>query len=331
MEVYAVSGKGGVGKTTISSGIASALSKRDYTLIVDCDKRGRAIERTFFPEGSSLDISQRETVFPIVEMLYGGTIPEYKFSSLLRADKKQSAKLRTIEFGKYMAQFPGDYGIAALQDMMSTFFGVNTNPESILSFITLSNILLDTSFIENIVLDLEPTQGTSRLLNNASNTSRILRNMSQYGFATLTAISAKFPDITRFLRSDYIKNADEYGRRIEQSSKKISEANYILVCGPEPAKVDEMLHDTEPIIESFGGRVCAYVINDIRRNKRKNTLEERCMEDQISKVKKVAKEKGIPAIEVAHDSTLCINDVTNENRRIKLRIIGEQILKNLNL
>lgn len=327
MEVYAVSGKGGVGKTTISGGLALALAEDKPTLVVDCDKKGRAITRSLFPQGNPPDFGVRESINEISEKLYASAIPEYRYSPLSRANGETRIE-RNLQFERYLSQFPRDYGIAAFQDMMSTFFGVNTNPESILSFVNLSNLLLkaEKKGIESVVLDLEPTQGTSRLLKNASDTSRILKNMSQYGVATLTMISAKFPDITRFLKSDYIRNAEHYGNRIERSSGMLSGAKYILVCGQESAKVEEMLLDTKPLIEQFGGKVSGYVINDIRDCEE---VEQRNAFVQINKVKKEGKRESLPVIETKHDPMLCIDSIPDIQRRARLLHLGEKLRKAL--
>jgi cellulose biosynthesis protein BcsQ len=328
MRICAVSGKGGVGKTTISSGLVSALAETATTLIVDCDKKGNAIRRTFFPEGDSLDFSIRGDMIKISGNLFAATIPDCTFDSLRRADKKPSKKERDEEFREYMSQFPEDYGIVAFQDMMETFFGVNTNPEAVMRHITLSNLLLNANKkgIENVVLDLEPTQGTARLLTNATDTARILRNMSKYGVATLTMIAAKFPDITRLLKSDYIKHADIYGQRIEVSAKMIREAKYLLVCGTESAKVDEMLLDTEPIIESFGGRVCGYVINDVRNY---TGAEKKSADTQKRRVEKIGMANGVSVVQVNHNPLLCIDEVSNSERREELTKVGRYIVKSL--
>jgi hypothetical protein len=329
MEIYAVSGKGGVGKTTVSASLALDFANNGKkTLLIDCDKKGKAITRTFSPEGKISIPTEYGAYFPIGNgKLVGGAIRDYSFESLPRASstEAESSNLpREAQFRKYLAQFQGEYGIGAYQDMMSTFFGVNSNPDQSLEFVMLSQLILGAKSqgIEKIVLDLEPTKGTARLLNNVKNAAQTLRNMSEYGFVTLKMISAKFPDVTRFLESEYIQNAELYGNRMMEVARRIAGARCVLVCGPEAAKVDEMFEDTEQTILSFKGKIGGYVVNDIRPY---SGAEEESQKRQIERVEREGVSKVIPVIMVNHNPEICMDNTKDSERRKVLSGIGRDL------
>ena len=326
MEVYAVSGKGGVGKTTVSGALSLVNTKYEKTLWVDCDKQGKAITRTISPEGKIKIPEKYGEIFQTnTPNLFGGAILNYEFKSLSRADSKEAISSginRDKQFKEYIKQFKGIYGIGAYNDMMSTFFGVNSNPDQALDFAILSDIILNAknTGIEKIFLDLEPTRGTSRLIKNSEQTARALKNMSKYGLPILTMIGFKYPDIQRFLKGDYIKNADINGKIMMETVQTILDSKFILVCGPEVSKVDEMLYDTQKVVKSFGGKIDSYVINDIRTH---NTLKEIASQNrQIERVIEEGKKNHVPIIKIGHYPELCIDNTKDKSRIETLTKIG---------
>jgi cellulose biosynthesis protein BcsQ len=334
MQIHAISGKGGVGKSTVSAALAMALAYQNKkTLLIDCDKGGKAIARTLSPEGK-INLVPNNFFCLGIPNLIGGAVSSYNFTSLPRADSPDAMQMasegisRESQFQKYISQFPEDYGFVAFNDMMSTFFGVNANPDQAADFVTLSKLILPAirDDFDHLILDLEPTKGTSRLLKNIDNAARTLESMSKYGFLTLKMISAKFPDIRRFLDSPYFAKTEVYSERLREAAHAVSQADYLLVCGPESAKVQEMLDDTQPIVESYNGVIRGYAINDIRHLEGR---EAESQKHQIAAVKKAGKAKSLPVIELAHNPLLAIDGASDHERQRELRKTGLKLLENL--
>ena len=328
VNIIATSGKGGVGKSTISHAIAASLAhKGTKTLIIDCDKNGKATERTLFPSGD-IKIEPNRISSTGVDNLYAGAISPLEFWDLPRMEDmgEISAKKRNEQFGAFMNQFPREYGLVAYNVLFNQFFGVSSNPEQVADFISLMRILgsSERMGIEQIILDLEPTKGMKRMLGNATQTAKTLKAMSEYSMAKVVTVGVQFPDIKRFLKTDYMKNAKVHGDSLMKYVGKVAGADYVLVCGPEGAMVDEMLEDTEPIIRSYGGKTSGYVVNNCRGNL--DGIEASMQEEEIGRVQRRAAPSRIPVYKVWHDSNLN-SRVSDKDRISHLRGVGDYLTR----
>lgn len=327
VSIIAAAGKGGVGKSTVSHGIAVALADRgEKTLIIDCDKDGKATRRVLFPSGN-FKVTPNDISDTGVDNLYAGAAVPKEYWDLPRMDdvESMSAKKRNVQFGKFMEQFPGRYGLVAYNILLNQFFGAATDPEKLSDLLSLTKILEDAerNGIERLVFDLEPTSGTRRMLRNATQTARTLKAMSEYSMAKVIAVGVQFPDIKRFLKTAYMKNAKEHGDSLMKYAEQIVGADYILVCGPEISLVEEMFDDTEAVIRSYGGKVSKYVINNCRTNL--EGIEASMQKDLLRRVRGVGAKKDISVYEVWHDSNL--NSKVSDNDRLShLREVGKKIL-----
>ncbi len=256
MQMRIFCGKGGVGKTT--SAVSTALflaSQGQRTAIVDYDG-GHSVKSTL---GISGELSANVIHHGVCENLGIAIVENTAFASVALS------KERGDSFDAYLEQFPGDLGIIPLADMVNAFFGVPTDVPNLQKFMTLVRVLLDLeeAGYSNVTIDVEPTAGLERLLSNADSTARSIRNLQKQGALSLLAIGAKWPDIAKYLKGEYIKSADRYSVRIERAVAMITGAVYLLVCIPEASPVGQAL-EVRGIIEKFGGLVRGCVVNNIR-------------------------------------------------------------------
>lgn len=93
--------------------------------------------------------------------------------------------------------------------------------------------------------------------------ARSIRNLSDQGRLKLAMIGVNWPDITGYLKSDYITEACWYADRIEAAVKMIQNATYLIVSTPEAEPVNQVF-EVKKIIERFGGKVSGFVVNGLR-------------------------------------------------------------------
>lgn len=332
MEIIAVSGKGGVGKSTVAAAMAlNYATQGARTLLVDGDKGGRAITRTISPQGR---LTIARPYFQVADNLYGASTSGFSFDPLPLGDSEEAARLRrqgvnrNEQFRRYIEQFPRDYGLVALNDMMSMFFGVNTAVEQTASLISLTQLVFPEKGegFEKIVLDLEPTQGFSRMLGNADKTVNTVRAMHEYGIGKMFMVSVAWPDVNRFLKGEYIANIDHHSKRLLMIAEALRSANYVLVTGPGIAMVDEMFEDTQPVVDSFGGRTAGYVINDLREYTGEEAVSQ---QRQVARVRAAAAEREIPSMGIWHDAELGLDQVSDAVRQGALRAAGRDLVQRI--
>jgi len=305
MKIHIFCGKGGVGKTNSAVSLALFFSRRGRkTAIVDYDG-GHSVENTL---GINGDLSIN-TIREIEPNLHVAVIENTNYVSIAESQEQR----RTLEV--YLKQFPADLGIIPLADMVNTFFGVPTDVPTLQKFVTLVKVLLQLkeAGFTYVIIDVEPTAGLERLLSNASSTVQSIRNLKDQGKISLALLGVKWPDIAGYLKGDYIKNAETYSDRIEQTVAMFKGAVYLLVCTPEASPVNQIF-EVRRIIEKFGGRVRGYVVNNIRGEDHEETNIARLANS------------GLPVVRVERRSEL---HTKNPNRSGVLLEIGETIALSL--
>ncbi len=322
MEIIAVSGKGGVGKSTVASAISvyHAMSGKP-TLLVDCDKQGLAIRRTVFPEG--ITIPKNKIYETPLKNLYAGAIAPCRFWPIAAGERRSKP-----EFAEYMNQFPGAQGLVAYNDMLRQFFGAFTLPEQASELINLAELLNEatSNHLEKIVLDLEPTKGTIGLLNSVGAVARSITNLSMLGPVIKSVLGMKMPDIRKFLDSEYMGNSGEYTRRLSQAERLLQGARYILVTGPQGAMVDEALLDTQTAIQDLGGKISGYVVNNVHLHGSLPSNEEESERRQVGRVLEAGEKASIPVGIVGHTPSFGIDDVPNRVRQTALFSTGNNLV-----
>ncbi len=254
MRVHIFCGKGGVGKTNSAVSLALLLSCDYKTAIVDYDG-GHSVKNTLGLKGNF----STNIVHEISSNLHVAVIENSDYIGIAQS------QIQKFSLEDYLKQFPADFGIIPLSDMVNAFFGVPTDIPNLQKFVTLVNVLtqLEQSGFTDVVVDVEPTAGLERLLSNAGSTSRSIRNLKNSGKISLAILGVKWPDIAAYLKGEYVKNADNYCDRIEHAVEVIKGAMYLLVCTPEAGPVTQTF-EVRRIIEKFGGKVRGYVVNNVR-------------------------------------------------------------------
>ncbi|MDB5259003.1 MAG: arsenite efflux ATP-binding protein ArsA [Candidatus Taylorbacteria bacterium] len=248
-------GKGGVGKTTVAVSTALYYAGQGYrTAVIDYDG-GHSVTKTLGLTGG-VRPNHICHAYPKLDVI---VVESLSFTSIVQAKEKR------LELKEYLAQFPEDFGLVPLVDMVNGFFGIPTDIPALQKFLTLVSMLckLEDEGYEYVIIDVEPTAGLERLLSNADTTVRSLRNLSNQGMVSLMTIGAKWPDIGAYLKGDYMKKADHYCARITQAVESIVRAKFVLVCIPEYSPVTQTF-EVRDIIHRFNGKVSACVVNNIR-------------------------------------------------------------------
>jgi anion-transporting ArsA/GET3 family ATPase len=202
--------------------------------------------------------------------------------------------------------------------MVNAFFGIPTDPNTLFKFAKLV-WLLETARADkyqNVVIDVEPTAGLGRLLTTAQMTVRCLRNLHNKGKFSLAALGLAWPDVSNYLRGEYIKQAEKYAERLERAVAALEAAKFFLVCTPEAVPMRQMFQ-VEQLVERFGGHASGYVVN----NHRGEVAEEQIL--------LAVEDENCPVAVIEHDSNL--QTVTTGELRRLLCQIGKEIERALPL
>jgi anion-transporting ArsA/GET3 family ATPase len=291
MKITIFAGKGGVGKSTVSGMFAllESIVRGKKTLLADNDgKRAHSSGKVMNFErkkyvGNFLNKTEIDTLY--ISFINGVS---YKSISYYQARGKPVQE--------YLAQFPDDYGLVAICDMVTTFFGIPTDTVTISKFLSLVNVYhqAEAAGIESMIIDMEPTEGLERLINNVKVVVRSLRNL-QKGSLMQTAIGKKYKEIGAFFKSPYIKNADKYVERMEKTTNDFKAANFVLVSIPESSPVEQMF-ELEKLINSIDASASAYVINNYRGMEYEKKQIDRVV-DYVDGI--------TPVVVINHDANLC--------------------------
>ncbi len=383
-KIIASIGKGGVGKTTMACSLAYFLAGAGFnTRLYDCNKKGRGISRCLSPEGKIHvpgDIVAEETspIFDLgIKKLKGGALFKYRFESLIPLDagggRRKIRKLRDGQFEKYMEQFPGPYGIIPFNDLLSTFYGAFTSPQEAADFVTLSELYHDSvGKSDFIILDMKASDDFAEMFSNSVKAAYSLENMAGLGFLHLGAVSEilRMPDLRRYLETDFVRKFSEiHAPRFREAAKALVDSNFILVCGPESEKVDEMLNDIQPLVNDIEfqrkdviaslktqerikewrksgkkgrrpGRISpgtisgkenslCYVVNNLMTSSDQDEMESQ--ERQVEIVRKAADKRGISVLCFPHDKRLGAWDqCPDDQRRTALKEVGNKLVLDLN-
>jgi anion-transporting ArsA/GET3 family ATPase len=305
MKITIFVGKGGVGKSTSSVAFALSQSESEKVLLIDYDG-GHSLARVLAFEGREFVANVMN--YTGIANLYLAVVNDLSFESI--AKKKQQGE----NVQEYLSQFTGDYGLLPFLDMITNFFGAPTDISSTSKFLSLICLYHEAKAkgIKSIVIDVEPTAGLERLLNGTEAVTRSLRNLQGSGWLTIKTIGARWPDISAFMESEYIKKANIYTGRMTEVASVIKNAHYVIVTIPESSPVAQM-GDVKRLVMSFGGTVFGYVINNIRNESHE--------QEQIAKV--LSRSEKMPVVQVRHNCKLC--DSKPSQRRKVLKEVGRLI------
>jgi anion-transporting ArsA/GET3 family ATPase len=309
MKIRMFCGKGGVGKTTVAVATAHYLAGlNESTVIIDYDG-GISVART-------LGIKNKLEHNVLISDLGGGglllcAIDGDGFEGIAEWKKRDGT------LSGYLAQFPDDMGIVPIADMINAFFGVPTDPSATLKFSRLIRALEEARSLgaENVIIDVEPTSGLSRFLTTASMTVKCLRNLHSKGRFSLMALGLAWPDISTYLKGEYISRADFYSDRLERVVTEMIDAQYYLVCMPEAGPVDQMT-EVKSLIENFGGVVRGYIVNNLR-----GEVQEVALVTSVSN-------RGLPVARLNRDPEF---HSESSNRQAVLSRMGESLNRQLSL
>lgn len=302
MKLTIFAGKGGVGKSTSASAYALATAERERVLVIDYDgghSIGRIIGVGNKHSNVSVNTGIRNVSLGVVERLEYKTIAQ--------------SQREGLPVGKYLEQFKGHYGFLPLHDMVTQFFGVVTDTDTVSKMATVTTMLEEArnSGVGEVVIDVEPTAGLQRLLESTSSMVRSLKNLRNFGMKKL--LLTPWPDIRAFLEGEYIKGSQRYGEELEGVAKLLQGADYRVVCIPEEGPVTQT-EQVRKLVESFGGIISGYVINNLRG--------EATQDEQIDRIRRMAGKKKLALLE--HNVSLQESNV-RERRRILLEL-GKKIL-----
>lgn len=228
MEVFALCGKGGVGKTTAAVSLALFLSQKgEKTVIVDYDG-GHSVPHTLGMRGRI----PSNVIHEVRRDLHAFILQNTEYIGIAESKRRGEA------LEQYLGRFPADFGIIPLADMLNEFFGVPIDVPVLQKFVTLAVVLSELEAVyANVIIDMEPTAGLERLLSHARVTARSIRRLQQVGRIRLailaTVVGIHWPDIGGYLEGEYIKQADVYALRIEHAAETLQGTTYLLVCTPE--------------------------------------------------------------------------------------------------
>ncbi len=304
INVQICAGKGGVGKTTIAVSCALQGKSGEKILLIDHDG-GHSVKRT-------LDINYYVEPNKIVHTennLYICIIENIKYNTITKShDLEDSTE-------EYLFQFEDDMGIVPFADMVHEFFGVPTDVDSLQKFIVLVQVILEAkkAGFSKIIIDVEPTAGLERLLSSTDSMVRSLRNLKDKSPIILMAVKISWPDIAKYLKSDYIKAIDFYTERIIEATEYIKNAKFVLVTTPETSPVAQSF-EVNDLIEKFGGKVSGYVINNMRGE-----------DHEIKNIQTIEK-VGLPVAKIERKEVL-----HSENKIDALKSIGATVQNLLSL
>ena len=256
MASYICVGKGGVGKSTFAVALAAFMSQHiGKTAIFDYDG-GHSVGRALNARNVKYPGNQLvHTAYPGLSV---GVVDKLKYTSLLPL--KESGKT----YADYTRQFPGAYGYVEFHDLM-TLFGIASDISTVGKLVSLGELhrRATEEGIENIVIDVEPTDGFRNLITSAPLLTSRLYNLKNTNKGVLGLLGLKWPDISSFLKGEFMGSLDTYASRFLDTTNMLKAAKCSVVTIPEPSPVEQMF-DVEKIIGGYGGLVGAYVINRIQ-------------------------------------------------------------------
>lgn len=255
---YICVGKGGVGKSTFAVALGAFMSQHiGKTAIFDYDG-GHSVGRVLNAKDVSYPSNQLiATNYP---SLFVGVVDSLEYTSLLPLKKAGNT------YADYTKQFPGAYGYAEFHDLM-TLFGIASDISTVGKLVSLGELHRRASGqgIENIVIDVEPTEGFRNLITSAPTLTSRLYNLKNVNKGILGLLGLKWPDISSFLRGDFMSNLDTYAAQFLDTTNMLKAAKCSVITIPEPSPVEQMF-DVEKIIGRYGGLVGAYVVNRIQKD-----------------------------------------------------------------
>ncbi|MFH1649031.1 MAG: ArsA-related P-loop ATPase [Candidatus Woesearchaeota archaeon] len=302
MQVTIFAGKGGVGKSTIAAAFALHQSASGRSFMVDYDG-GHSLTKV---------LALGEMAHPPNTITPSGTDNlDIAILDPMSFQPISEAQRAGVEVNEYLSQFSGDYGLIPFCDMVTSFFGAPTDVASVSRFASLIDVYHKAKGdgTRDIVIDVEPTAGLERLLSSVGAITRSIENLRDTNKLVMMAINAGWPDISAYLKSEYIRHAEVYAERLREITRALTSARYHIVTIPESSPVDEMA-DVQRVITSFGGETVGYVINNMRGEPHEQI--------QIQRVKDNANDRKV--VKVKRDLRLC--DSNPEGRIDALREVG---------
>lgn len=224
----------------------------------------------------------------------------------------------SANYNEYIKQFPNQYWLVGLNDMVQEFFGITTDIHTLEKYIALVSLLdkAKQEWIDEVILDVEPTVWLQRLIQSSGNIARSLSNLNKQWWVKLKMIGAAWPDIKQFIESEYVKRSSIYMESFTSTQEDLSNAIFSVVSIPEPEPVSQAIEDVIPIIQSIQWSIKNVILNNVGR------LDSIIENQAIDLANSCAVDLNAKFITISHDSKMFsttwdrINILNNIGKRL---------------
>ncbi|EKD29385.1 MAG: hypothetical protein ACD_78C00427G0002 [uncultured bacterium (gcode 4)] len=221
----------------------------------------------------------------------------------IQSNESLKTRKEVDNFKEYISQFPRDYWHIAFNDMLSEFFGVCVNIDELYKMLSLVIVLNEAQekWFEDIIIDIEPTSWFNRFVTSTESLVRSLHNLSKIGIVKLSMLWTTWPDITAYLKWEYIKKVPEYTRRLENWAQMINNAQFTIVSIPEPEPLSQATWEVKDLIDKVKWKLQWLVLNNCWRLWEKS-IEKVC----IKTAQEMANIWWVPLKQIKHSNEMFI-------------------------